>query len=765
MIVHMIGNAHLDPVWLWQWQVGVDEALATFRSAADRLDEYPEFIYTRGEAWLYHWVEKLDPKLFARARRHIESGRWHIVGSQWVQPDCNLPTTEGWHRQLQRGAQYFGDKFGVRPRVGYNVDSFGHPASLPDILHANDMESYVFHRPGAHQVKLPGQAFRWKGTGGAEVVGFRIAQAYVTRTDDLYGQIMLTLEAADHNLGHTMCYYGIGNHGGGPTKGNIEYILENQNFADGVELRFSTPQAFFDAIADKRSTLPVVTQELQRVFPGCYSVMADIKHAQHRGEKRLAQCERFIKKFSKEGAKPEQLQRLNAAWDDLLFTQFHDILAGTSAPLAWPGVRATQGRAQIVGEELILEATRSWARSTLPPVNEQQIVAINASDTIWRGLVEHEPFLDFDLWNDRWLSTLDGTPVPFQRIQPDSCIFLPVRTLFPAAIPAGEAVQLLIKEGPAPEWKVARPPTATPQTLENKRVRVALSERGIPSLTLDGREVLGASGWTLHLRNDPADTWGFLIDRYNEPVETVLGNAQWEVEENGPLRARVRCEGKIGESRFRWTLSLHEDDPEVHWRLQVNWAEHYRILQMPIHLSTPPQRWTDGLPGGHAVREPETQIEKAPVEWPMQSWSHVAHEDYSLALVTPDIYSLSMQNATWQFSLLRATRMAWGGAFPDIYSGRDDMTDQGAQVFEGVLSLAAEPHAVEALHERAQAFLAAPVVFDRYEGMDRPPWGNNPTSPLWTGAEQRARRDGRMMHLVDLGIHDVCAAPVPEPEE
>ena len=50
MIVHMIGNAHIDPVWLWRWQAGVDEALATFRSAADRCEEYPEFIFTRGES-------------------------------------------------------------------------------------------------------------------------------------------------------------------------------------------------------------------------------------------------------------------------------------------------------------------------------------------------------------------------------------------------------------------------------------------------------------------------------------------------------------------------------------------------------------------------------------------------------------------------------------------------------------------------------------------------------------------------------------------
>lgn len=41
--LYMIGNAHLDPVWLWQWQEGYQEVKATFRSALDRMKEYDDF--------------------------------------------------------------------------------------------------------------------------------------------------------------------------------------------------------------------------------------------------------------------------------------------------------------------------------------------------------------------------------------------------------------------------------------------------------------------------------------------------------------------------------------------------------------------------------------------------------------------------------------------------------------------------------------------------------------------------------------------------
>jgi len=119
----MIGNAHLDPVWLWHWQQGADEALATFRSAADRCDKYPDFLYTRGEAWLYRLVER---------------GQWHITGGQVIQPDANLPTAIGWQRQFLHGQRYFLERFGIRPTIAYNVDTFGHPAALPDILEMAD---------------------------------------------------------------------------------------------------------------------------------------------------------------------------------------------------------------------------------------------------------------------------------------------------------------------------------------------------------------------------------------------------------------------------------------------------------------------------------------------------------------------------------------------------------------------------------------------------------------------------------------------------
>jgi alpha-mannosidase len=112
------------------------------------------------------------------------------------------------------------------------------------------------------------------------------------------------------------------------------------------------------------------------------------------------------------------------------------------------------------------------------------------------------------------------------------------------------------------------------------------------------------------------------------------------------------------------------------------------------------------------------------VEWPLQGWSRLKVNDQHLALVTNDAYSLSLQDDVWQWTLLRSPKMAWGGGEPEVYSGHDHFTDQGAHVF------AFEMHASERLeasdlHVVAKQQVQPVIVFDRYEGMDRPLWGSN----------------------------------------
>src|SRR4030042_1196957 len=96
--LHMIGNAHIDPVWQWQWQEGFHEVKATFRSALDRMKEDPGFIFTTSSAVFHEWGEQNAPEMFAEIKARVAEGRWQVVGGWWIEPDCNIPSGESFVR-------------------------------------------------------------------------------------------------------------------------------------------------------------------------------------------------------------------------------------------------------------------------------------------------------------------------------------------------------------------------------------------------------------------------------------------------------------------------------------------------------------------------------------------------------------------------------------------------------------------------------------------------------------------------------------------
>ena len=112
--LHLICNAHLDPVWQWDWNEGATAALATFYAACEIAEEY-DYIFCHNEALLYEFVETYDPALFERIKGLVKAGKWHIMGGWYVQPDCNIPSGEGFVRQIESGLSYFKEKFGIIP--------------------------------------------------------------------------------------------------------------------------------------------------------------------------------------------------------------------------------------------------------------------------------------------------------------------------------------------------------------------------------------------------------------------------------------------------------------------------------------------------------------------------------------------------------------------------------------------------------------------------------------------------------------------------
>ena len=171
--IHMICNAHLDPVWQWTWEEGAAETLSTFRVAARLCRQFDGFIFNHNEALLYRWIEEYEPELFEEIRSLVRAGKWHIMGGWHLQPDCNMPSGEGFVRQILSGRQYFKEKFGKEPTTAINFDPFGHTRGLVQILAKSGFDSYLFGRPGQNDTPLPAELFTWVGYDGSRVTAYR----------------------------------------------------------------------------------------------------------------------------------------------------------------------------------------------------------------------------------------------------------------------------------------------------------------------------------------------------------------------------------------------------------------------------------------------------------------------------------------------------------------------------------------------------------------------------------------------------------------
>src|ERR1041385_6243141 len=292
--LHMIGNAHIDPVWLWQWQEGFHEVKATFRSALDRMKEYPDFKFVASSAAFYEWVEESEPAMFAEIQQRVAEGRWDIVGGWWVEPDCNIPSGESFVRHGLYGQRYFKEKFGVIARTGFNVDSFGHAGTLPQILKKSGLDYYVFLRPMPHEKGLPSRLFWWQADDCSRVLAFRIPFEYLSWGKELEIHARRCADEMKAPVDEIMCFYGVGNHGGGPTIANLESIhCLDANPQFPARLICSTPEEFFCAAETKGWQIPTVQSELQHHASGCYASHSGIKRWNRIAENRLLAAEKL----------------------------------------------------------------------------------------------------------------------------------------------------------------------------------------------------------------------------------------------------------------------------------------------------------------------------------------------------------------------------------------------------------------------------------------------------------------------------------------
>lgn len=652
--LYMIGNAHLDPVWLWNWQEGFQEAKATFQSALDRMDETEDFRFSCSSAAFFEWVEKNNPAMFAKLRKRVEEGRLELVGGWWVQPDCNIPSGESFIRQGLMGQRYFYEKFGRMATTGYNVDSFGHNGNLPQILKKSGMDNYVFMRPMPLEKGLPCRIFKWQSMDGSEVMAYRIPYEYCTWGKDLEkytDRLKCELTDGEDEL---MMFYGVGNHGGGPTKENINSIHTLNDREDMPIMEMETTGSFFDHIRENGKEYPVVIGDLQHHASGCYSVMSRVKRENRRAEDKLVEAESWssIAKVVENQPYPDDF---NKAWKGVLFNQFHDILAGTSIPSAYEDASYLYGQAMAVGQEGLNYALQaiSWDIDIPEDTAMRPIVVFNSH--AWEGKM----VIDLEvrgLSNDTFkLTDAEGNVIAAQRIQSEATVNGQSRLIFTAELPSmGYALfKLYLNAEDAPYFPSV---PVTDSTLENDRFMLCFSEStGYLSSLFDKNaalEVLRREGGRLVVIEDKYDTWAHNIFKFDKQ----LGDMKLvykKVLEEGPVRSTVRVKYKYNQSYVLQDFRVYRELDYVEVKVYVDWREPQTQLKISYPVNFNFRRPTYEIPYGYIEKSANGEEE------PGQTWFDFTGEHfkkqvmYGLAIANDAKYSYNMSVDEMNLTVLK----------------------------------------------------------------------------------------------------------------
>ncbi len=352
--IHCVGHGHIDMNWMWSWPETVATTHDTFASVLSLMEQYPTLTYSQSQASVYEIIENHYPDMFTQIQKRVKEGRWEVAAAHWVEGDKNIACGESIARHLLYTRRYFEEKFGLKPEdvtVDWEPDTFGHANTIPGILKQGGVKYYYSCRTGGghghlrHGIERP-PIFWWQGPDGSRVLVNRETtwyNSYVNIGENYALPLIPFIQQT--GLHNWLNVYGIGNHGGGPTRVEVEWFLESMDYPVYPTVKFGTSQKYFELIEAEILAgveVPTIAHELNFEFTGCYTSQSAIKRANRFGENYNIEAETLLALSNGSDA---DKKRLRQSWINVLFSQFHDILPGS-------GVAATREHAMGLFQEV-----------------------------------------------------------------------------------------------------------------------------------------------------------------------------------------------------------------------------------------------------------------------------------------------------------------------------------------------------------------------------------------------------------------------------
>lgn len=616
------GFAHMDIVWLWEEKHTVRKVANTFLNALALIDRYPEYVFTFSQPYTYEMMEKHCPALFKRIVERVKDGHIDPIGNLWVEMDTNIASGESIVRQLLYGRAYQLEKFGQESGVFYMPDSFGYPASLPQIIDRSGIKYFYTNKLYTNELyRFPFTWFLWQGIDGTRVKSYLMRVGYNGRVnpDRLTQTIVQNENKAFTDKGYMTFGYGDG--GGGAEYKMLESARRFKDLPGVPRVKMGRMEDFLDEVyAPVRGTsmkdakeagLPVWDDELYLDrHRGTFTTMGAIKKLNRRAEFGIRRLEILSSLAAILLRKAYPKKELDALWKEQLRLQFHDSLPGSS----------------------ITQVNKAAVRD-------------------FTKLIENMKKLEGRLLQSLGNAIASSGEVSFNALS------------FPRVEETGNAIRIL----PSLGWSgIDALPSgglkATAHTLENRYFKLKFDRRGrIASLydKLAGREAFAAPGNAFRLFEEIAkaqlSAWD-IQPEYEDKELAFPAPKIAEVARVTATEAALRFVYEFGNSRLEQEVVVYSDIDRIDFRTKADWHETMKLLKVSFEPAVHAREATYEIQFG-AISRPthrNTAYDAMRFEVLAHKWADLSESDYGLSILNDCKYGYDAHGDEIRLTLLRA---------------------------------------------------------------------------------------------------------------
>ena len=689
---NLTGNSHIDAAWLWPWTETVDTVKRTFGTAVQLMQEYPTYTYSQSAAVYSQWMADKYPFLNSEIAQRVKEGRWELVGGMWLEPDLNMPDGESLVRQILVGQATFKKLYGVTTRIGWNPDSFGYNWQLPQIYKRSGIDYFVTQKVMWNDTnQLPLKLFWWESPDGSKVLTY-FPHDYANGNLDptrLSNDMVVARERAP-GLTDMLDLYGVGDHGGGPTRAMLDEGLHWMEPGKVVpRSEFRTVQPYFSEVegelnpisptwnytslakgvtqlplpAAGQITVPTWNDELYlENHRGAFTTQAKHKRNMRDSEEWVLNAEKYASLAWLDG-QPYPTTELTDSWKRVLFNQFHDLAAGTGISIIYRDAQKDYDLVHLASEDITRKSLETLSSRVDTRVKGGvPILVINPLAWQRSGSVEVSVQLPSGPTDNIVVLDSNNRVVASEVLSHDSATHTAQLLIKPEAVPSMGYEVLHVMEGKKGFPSDLR---SSGTTLENSNLRVVVDPRtGCITSLFDKQanfEALAPSSCGNELqafKDTPKkyDAWNVDPGTYDVAPTVLLNVDSVQMTENGPLRSTIQVTRHWQNSKFSQDITLFSGADHVSVVNDIDWHETHVLLKAAFHLATTAPNATYEIPYG-SIERPTTRNnswEKARFEVPAMRWADLGDDQHGFSLINTDKYGYDAVGNQLRLTLLRS---------------------------------------------------------------------------------------------------------------